>query len=135
MRIGTKITLLSFSMVAVTIAGIQAETNESVSAMEQQTIEVETESKVVQNTGQELVRIREHSVQSAELINEINLAAKQQVRGAAGVTLTTTCECLRASAPSSSAEVSACGVAKPIYCAISNERNSKSLRPTQSIPT
>jgi methyl-accepting chemotaxis protein len=67
------------------IAGIQAETNESVSAMEQQTVEVETESKVVGNTGQELVRIRDSSVQSAELINEINLAAKQQVRGASGV--------------------------------------------------
>ena len=67
------------------IAGIQAETNESVSAMEQQTVEVEMESKVVMSTGNELERIRESSVQSAELINEINLAAKQQVRGAAGV--------------------------------------------------
>jgi len=67
------------------IAGIQAETNESVSAMEQQTTEVEAESKVVEGTGAELSRIRESSSQSAELINEINLAAKQQVRGAAGV--------------------------------------------------
>jgi methyl-accepting chemotaxis protein len=67
------------------IAGIQAETNESVSAMEQQTVQVETESKVVETTGSELARIRESSTQSAELINEINLAAKQQVRGATGV--------------------------------------------------
>jgi methyl-accepting chemotaxis protein len=67
------------------IAGIQAETNESVSAMEQQTVQVETESKIVEGTGMELARIRESSSQSAELINEINLAAKQQVRGAAGV--------------------------------------------------
>ncbi len=67
------------------IAGIQAETNESVSAMEQQTAEVEVESKIVEGTGRELARIRESSVQSAELINEINLAAKQQVRGANGV--------------------------------------------------
>ena len=67
------------------IAGIQAETNESVSAMEQQTAEVETESKVVASTGGELARIRESSTQSADLINEINLAAKQQVRGASGV--------------------------------------------------
>jgi len=67
------------------IAGIQAETNESVSAMEQQTAEVESESKVVASTGKELARIRESSAQSADLINEINLAAKQQVRGAAGV--------------------------------------------------
>jgi len=67
------------------IAGIQAETNESVSAMEQQTAEVEMESKVVAGTGGELARIRESSTQSADLINEINLAAKQQVRGASGV--------------------------------------------------
>ena len=67
------------------IVGIQAETNESVSAMEQQTSEVERESKIVQGTGSELGRIRESSSQSAELINEINLAAKQQVRGAEGV--------------------------------------------------
>jgi len=67
------------------IAGIQAETNESVSAMEQQTVEVETESKVVASTGVDLARIRESSSQSADLINEINLAAKQQVRGASGV--------------------------------------------------
>jgi methyl-accepting chemotaxis protein len=67
------------------IAGIQAETNESVSAMEQQTTQVESESKVVETTGGELARIRESSTQSAELINEINLAAKQQVRGASGV--------------------------------------------------
>lgn len=67
------------------ISGIQAETNESVSAMEQQTVEVESESQVVASTGSELDRIRESSGQSAELINEINLAAKQQVRGASGV--------------------------------------------------
>jgi methyl-accepting chemotaxis protein len=67
------------------ISGIQAETNESVSAMEQQTVEVESESHVVASTGAELARIRESSSQSAELINEINLAAKQQVRGASGV--------------------------------------------------
>ncbi len=67
------------------ISGIQAETNESVSAMEQQTVEVESESQVVVSTGNELARIRESSSQSAELINEINLAAKQQVRGASGV--------------------------------------------------
>jgi methyl-accepting chemotaxis protein len=67
------------------IAGIQAETNESVTAMEQQTAQVEEESASVANAGNELLRIRESSVQSAELINEINLAAKQQVRGATGV--------------------------------------------------
>lgn len=67
------------------IAGIQAETNESVSSMEQQTAEVEEESKVVLSAGDSLTRIREAASQSSELITEINLAAKQQVRGAAGV--------------------------------------------------
>jgi methyl-accepting chemotaxis protein len=67
------------------IAGIQAETNESVTAMEKQTEEVEAESKVVSGAGDALEKIRQASIQSAELINEINLSAKQQVRGATGV--------------------------------------------------
>ncbi|EEF62168.1 methyl-accepting chemotaxis protein [Pedosphaera parvula] len=67
------------------IAGIQAETNESVSVMEQQTAEVEAESRVVESTGGELSRIHESSIQSSELIREIDQAAKQQVRGAVGV--------------------------------------------------
>lgn len=67
------------------VASIQAETNESVSSMEQQTAQVEEGSKTVSAAGAALVRIREASEQSAELINEISLAAKQQVRGANGV--------------------------------------------------
>lgn len=67
------------------IRGIQAETNESVSAMESQTTHVEHQSTIVQKSGDALKRIRESSLQSNELINEINLAAKQQVRGATGV--------------------------------------------------
>jgi methyl-accepting chemotaxis protein len=68
------------------ITGIQAETNEAVSSMEQQTALVEEESKTVSAAGEALNRISQASVQSAELINEINLSGKQQVRGAAGVT-------------------------------------------------
>jgi len=67
------------------VASIQAETNESVTSMEQQTLQVEDGSKIVTTAGTSLERIREASVQSAELINEITLAAKQQVRGANGV--------------------------------------------------
>ncbi|PTX90707.1 Cache 3/Cache 2 fusion domain-containing protein [Opitutus sp. ER46] len=67
------------------VASIQAETNESVTSMEQQTVQVEEGSQTVTTAGASLDRIREASVQSAELINEISLAAKQQVRGANGV--------------------------------------------------
>ncbi len=67
------------------IGSIQAETNEAVASMEAQTHAVEQESRIVSAAGEALGRIREVSLQSAELINEINLSGKQQVRGAAGV--------------------------------------------------
>jgi methyl-accepting chemotaxis protein len=67
------------------VASIQAETNESVTTMEQQTVQVNEGSATVSAAGASLARIREASVQSAELVNEISLAAKQQVRGANGV--------------------------------------------------
>ncbi|MFT3831422.1 MAG: Cache 3/Cache 2 fusion domain-containing protein [Opitutaceae bacterium] len=67
------------------VASIQAETNESVTAMEQQTAQVESGSKIVASAGISLDHISKASTQSAELINEISLAAKQQVRGANGV--------------------------------------------------
>ena len=67
------------------ISGIQEETNEVVTAMERQTQQVEHESKIVAGAGGTLTRIREASVQSAELVNEIDLAAQQQVRGANGI--------------------------------------------------
>jgi methyl-accepting chemotaxis protein len=67
------------------VTSIQAETNESVTSMEQQTSQVEEGSKIVSAAGASLERIREASGQSADLINEISLAAKQQVRGANGV--------------------------------------------------
>jgi twitching motility protein PilJ len=67
------------------VASIQAETNESVTAMELQTSQVEDGSKIVATAGTSLAHISQASLQSAELINEISLAAKQQVRGANGV--------------------------------------------------
>jgi methyl-accepting chemotaxis protein len=78
-------TALATKEIEKLIAGIQAETNESVAAMEKQTAEVEAESRVVESTGSELSRIHESSIQSAELIREINAAAKQHVEGAVGV--------------------------------------------------
>ena len=67
------------------IAGIQAETNEAVVSMEEQTSRVEEESRVVTGAGESLTNIRNATVQASELINEISLSAKQQVRGANGV--------------------------------------------------
>jgi twitching motility protein PilJ len=65
---------------------IQGETNESVEAIEQQTVVVEEESRIVSQAGEALRRITEVSTHSAELIADINEIAKDQVSGAAGVT-------------------------------------------------
>ncbi len=67
------------------ISSIQSETNEAVASMEAQTHAVEQESRIVSAAGDALARIREVSLQSAELVTEINLSGKQQVRGANGV--------------------------------------------------
>jgi methyl-accepting chemotaxis protein len=60
---------------------IHVETNETVHAIEQQTQVVEQESAVVGQAGQSLVRIREVSTQSAELVSDISTVAKAQVDG------------------------------------------------------
>ena len=67
------------------ITGIQNETNEVVTSMETQTEQVEHESSIISEAGNTLNRIREYSVQSAELANEIDLSAQQQVRGSNGI--------------------------------------------------
>jgi methyl-accepting chemotaxis protein len=64
---------------------IQAETNESVEAIEQQTEVVENESQVVGRAGEVLLQIREVSTQSAELVADISAISKAQVEGAMGV--------------------------------------------------
>jgi methyl-accepting chemotaxis protein len=64
---------------------IQNETNESVEAIEQQTVVVEEESRIVSQAGDALLQIQEVSTHSAELIADINEIAKQQVTGALGV--------------------------------------------------
>ncbi|MBI1815576.1 MAG: HAMP domain-containing protein [Deltaproteobacteria bacterium] len=68
--------------IARLIAAIQAETNDSVSGMERQAEHVEQQLGLVSEAGNALDRILRASVQSAELIAEISLAANQQVRGA-----------------------------------------------------
>ena len=67
------------------VRSIQAETNESVAAIEQQTQVVEEQSTVVGKAGENLVRIQEVSTESARLISEMSVTAKGQVAGAANV--------------------------------------------------
>jgi methyl-accepting chemotaxis protein len=61
------------------VAGIQAETAESVAAIEEQTHAVEEEAEVVSKAGEALVKIQGESTHSAELIGDITTAAKSQV--------------------------------------------------------
>jgi methyl-accepting chemotaxis protein len=68
--------------IARLIAAIQADTNDSVGGMERQSEHVEQQTALVSDAGNALERILRASVQSAELIAEISLAAGQQVRGA-----------------------------------------------------
>jgi twitching motility protein PilJ len=53
------------------VRAIQAETNETVSAIEQQTVVVEQESALVGQAGDSLVKIRQVSTESASLVNDI----------------------------------------------------------------
>ena len=71
--------------IARLIAGIQSETNDSVSGMERQAEHVEQQTTFVSEAGGTLERIEHASVQSAELIAEISMAASQQARGAASL--------------------------------------------------
>ena len=64
------------------VSAIQAETGESVRAMDQVTEEVEKEVGAVNEAGTALDQIAEVSSKAADLVQEITLAAKQQVRGA-----------------------------------------------------
>jgi methyl-accepting chemotaxis protein len=68
--------------IEVLVAGIQTETNESVAVMEEQTLQVETESQIVSSAGTYLNQIHEFSMEASQLISEINQAAKDQVQSA-----------------------------------------------------
>ncbi|HSM87002.1 MAG TPA: HAMP domain-containing methyl-accepting chemotaxis protein [Candidatus Limnocylindrales bacterium] len=71
--------------IAALIKAIQAETNDAVVVMEEGTKEVEIGAKLADQAGKALDAISSVVRQSAELVQEISLASKQQVRGTEGV--------------------------------------------------
>ena len=71
--------------IAALIKAIQAETNEAVVVMEEGTREVEVGARLADEAGKALAAISSVVRQSAELVQEISLASKQQVRGTEGV--------------------------------------------------
>jgi twitching motility protein PilJ len=71
--------------IAALIKAIQAETNEAVVVMEEGTKEVEVGARLADQAGKALDAISMVVHQSAELVQEISLASKQQVRGTEGV--------------------------------------------------
>src|ERR1051325_4271144 len=71
--------------IAALIKAIQAETNEEVVVMEEGTKEVESGATLADQAGRALDAISSVVRQSAELVQEISLASKQQVRGTEGV--------------------------------------------------
>src|SRR5579864_8988692 len=71
--------------IAALIKAIQAETNDAVVVMEEGTKEVEVGAKLADQAGRALDAISSVVRQSAELVQEISLASKQQVRGTEGV--------------------------------------------------
>ncbi len=71
--------------IAALIKAIQAETNEAVVVMEDGTREVEDGASLADQAGKALEAISSVVRQSAELVQEISLASKQQVRGTEGV--------------------------------------------------
>jgi twitching motility protein PilJ len=71
--------------IAALIKAIQAETNEAVVVMEEGTREVEVGARLADQAGKALDAISSVVRQSAELVQEISLASKQQVRGTEGV--------------------------------------------------
>ncbi|MGA3126453.1 MAG: methyl-accepting chemotaxis protein [Candidatus Korobacteraceae bacterium] len=71
--------------IAALIKAIQAETNEAVVVMEEGTREVEVGARLADQAGKALEAISAVVRQSAELVQEISMASKQQVRGTEGV--------------------------------------------------
>ncbi len=71
--------------IAALIKAIQAETNEAVVVMEEGTRELEVGTGLADQAGKALEAISSVVRQSAELVQEISLASKQQVRGTEGV--------------------------------------------------
>jgi methyl-accepting chemotaxis protein len=70
------------------VKAIHVETNETVHAIEQQTLVVEREAQVVSTAGQSLNRIREVSTESAGLVGDISVVAKAHVESTRSVVRT-----------------------------------------------
>jgi methyl-accepting chemotaxis protein len=70
------------------VKAIQQETNETISAIEQQTQFVEQESALVAQAGQSLGNIRSMSTESASLVVDITTVAKKQAEGTTTVVKT-----------------------------------------------
>ncbi len=73
--------------IAGLIAAIQAETNETVVAMEETTREVVAGSRLSQDAGKALGEIESISNQLAELIQSISLSSRQQARAADDISI------------------------------------------------
>jgi twitching motility protein PilJ len=71
--------------ISTLIKSIQADTNEAITAMEETTREVISESGLANEAGLKLSEIEKISTQLSELIQAISLASKQQTRGSEGV--------------------------------------------------
>src|SRR5256885_7883157 len=71
--------------IAALIKAIQAETNEAVVVMEEGTKEVEVGARLADQAGKALEAISSVVRQSAELVQEISLASRQQVPGTEAV--------------------------------------------------
>ncbi len=71
--------------IAALIKAIQAETNDAMVVMEEGTKEVEVGARLADQAGRALEAISIVVRQSADLVQQISLASKQQVRGTEGV--------------------------------------------------
>ncbi len=71
--------------IAVLIQGIQAETSDAVNMMETGATQVQRGALLAEEAGRALQEITENVNTSAQLIQEISLAGKQQAKGAEGI--------------------------------------------------
>ena len=67
--------------IAKLVTAIHHETNETVAAIEKQTQVVEQESALVSRAGKALIKIRDVSTESAQLVNGISTLTKAQIEG------------------------------------------------------
>jgi len=78
-------TTTASGQIATLVKGIQAETGEAITAMNEGNDEVTVGAQVAEEAGQKLGQIDATAAQLAELIEAISLAAEQQARASAGI--------------------------------------------------